>query len=79
MKYVYILESRDFNGKFYVGSTYDLKKRLLDHNSKNSGYTQKYTPWQLKNYFAFSSPEKANDFETYLKSSSGRSFSKKHF
>jgi len=79
MKYVYILESISFPETFYVGSTDDLKKRFQEHNQKGGKYTDKFKPWKLKNYFAFESPEKTTAFEKYLKTSSGRSFCKKHF
>jgi len=41
--------------------------------------TSKYKPWQKEVYFAFKEESKAVDFEKYLKSGSGRVFSKKHF
>jgi hypothetical protein len=33
MKYVYILESLSFPGRFYVGVTGDLRARLKKHNA----------------------------------------------
>ena len=79
MRYVYILKSINFEGAYYVGVTSDLKKRIKEHNSKNSKYTDKFQPWKLKCYFAFDNETKANTFEKYLKTSSGRAFCKKHF
>jgi hypothetical protein len=36
-------------------------------------------PWALQTYFGFSDSAKADKFEQYLKSGSGRAFAKKHF
>lgn len=78
MKYVYILESTSEPGRFYTGLTGDLKARLAKHNAGEVSHTAKYTPWQLKTYVAFSDAQRASMFERYLKSGSGRAFSKKH-
>ncbi len=79
MFYVYILESLTFPNHFYIGYTANLKERLNQHNSEHPGYTNKYKPWKIKTYFAFESKILARNFETYLKSQSGRTFIKKHF
>ncbi len=79
MYYVYILKSIEFTDHYYIGFTDDLKRRIIEHNSGKSIHTNKYMPWKLKNYFAFDDKEKAEKFEEYLKSGSGRSFIKKHF
>jgi putative endonuclease len=76
MKYVYILESIDFN-HFYVGITDDLPARLTTHNAGGAPHTSRYRPWKLKTYIAFSDERQAYNFEKYLKSPSGRAFSKK--
>ncbi len=78
MHFVYILESEDAE-HWYVGVTSDLNRRMLEHNRGHSTHTSKYTNWKLKNYFAFVERRKAEEFEKYLKSHSGRAFSKKHF
>ena len=79
MFYVYILQSIDFPNNFYIGFTTDLKQRLSEHNSGKSVHTKKFKPWKLKNYVAFDNEEKAKNFETYLKTHSGRNFCKNHF
>ena len=79
MYYVYILQSITFPDKFYIGYTDDLKRRLAQHNNEHVGYTNKYRPWKIKNYFALDDKQKAKDFEKYLKSQCGREFIKKHF
>ncbi len=77
MRYVYLLESEAFEGQRYVGVTSDLKQRLLDHNAGKSPHTSKYVPWKLVTYVAFSSEQKADGFERYLKSGSGHAFARK--
>ncbi|MBL6664415.1 MAG: GIY-YIG nuclease family protein [Rickettsiales bacterium] len=79
MYYTYIPKSISSPTQTYIGHTSNLKQRLLDHNSAKSLHTSKFKPWKLDFYCAFASEEKAIDFEKYLKSGSGRSFSKKHF
>ncbi len=76
MKYVYILSS--IAGEhFYIGVTDDLRARLKEHNSGTVPHTAKYKPWKIKTYIAFSDKQKAIEFEKYLKSSSGRAFTRK--
>ncbi|MEE9431618.1 MAG: GIY-YIG nuclease family protein [Melioribacteraceae bacterium] len=77
--YVYILKSLVNLEKYYTGYTEDLKKRIIKHNEGGVPYTSNYKPWEIKNYFAFREKVKALKFEKYLKSHSGRAFSKKHF
>ena len=43
---VYILKSLR-SGRYYVGQTYDLNKRLAEHNSELAGHTLKEQPWQV--------------------------------
>ncbi|MGB8819011.1 MAG: GIY-YIG nuclease family protein [Rhizobiaceae bacterium] len=78
MKYVDILVSE--NGlHHYVGITSDLKDRLARHNAGAVPHTSKFAPWGIKTYIAFSDEKQAHAFEAYLKSASGRAFSKKRF
>jgi predicted GIY-YIG superfamily endonuclease len=79
LHFVYILESVSSPGRFYVGSTTDLDRRVEEHNSGKSAHTAKFTPWRLVTYIAFSDQAKALRFERYLKSGSGRAFAKRHF
>ena len=79
MYYTYILSSLSDPDHFYIGSTSDLKRRLLEHNSGKSIHTNKFTPWKIKNYIAFETQDKADKFEKFLKSGNGRIFAKKHF
>ncbi|MBX3457051.1 MAG: GIY-YIG nuclease family protein [Candidatus Paracaedibacteraceae bacterium] len=79
MFYVYTLRSILSPDNYYVGMTIDLEKRLLEHNSGKSIHTNKFRPWEIVTYTAFKEKSKAEKFEIYLKSSSGRAFSKKRF
>ncbi len=75
--YVYILESLAPEGGFYVGLTDNLANRLAKHNSGGVPHTAKLRPWRIKTAVAFRDRIKAAAFEKYLKSASGRAFSKK--
>jgi len=77
MHYVYILRSQHDPERYYVGVTGDLRVRLEKHNAGAVSHTAKYAPWHIKTYLAFDSKDRAFDFERYLKSASGRAFSKK--
>ena len=77
MKYVYLLESIEFQNETYVGLTDDLRARLFAHNAGRSPHTSKFKPWRLVTYVAFSEDQKAVEFERYLKSASGRAFARK--
>jgi predicted GIY-YIG superfamily endonuclease len=63
----------------YTGSTTDLKRRCKEHNDGKSIHTNKYRPWKLVTYIAFSDEKKADVFEEFLKTGNGRIFAKKHF
>lgn len=65
--YVYILRCDD--GRYYVGVTNDLERRLLEHqNGINSNcFTFKRRPVELVFYEVFQSPSEAIAFEKKLK------------
>ena len=64
--YVYLLQSltRD---TFYLGWTTDLKRRIQEHNSGESGYTKPRGPWQLIACEVYSEPESVKKHEYTLK------------
>jgi putative endonuclease len=78
MHYVYIIQSLD-GRHWYVGVTNNIQRRLIEHNTGHSIHTTKYQKWNLQTYIAFTERQKAEEFEEYLKSHSGRAFTKKHF
>lgn len=71
MHYVYLIESQSVAERRYIGSSSDLKRRMAEHNAGKSLHTQKYKPWRLVTYIAFSTRMQAENFERYLKSGSG--------
>jgi putative endonuclease len=74
---VYLLRSINRSDQTYIGLTEDLKARIKKHNQGGSPHTSRYKPWRLVTYLAFSTQAQASEFETYLKSGSGRAFAKK--
>ena len=77
--YVYILTDIATETHHCAGSTQDLQARLAKHNAGEVPHTSKFKPWKIESYFAFETKEKAVAFEDYLKTGSGREFSKRHF
>jgi len=77
--YVYQLRSESNPDRHYTGKTPDLKTRLDRHNHGHVPHTRKFRPWRIEVAVAFHDKAKALAFERYLKSSSGRAFSKRHF
>jgi putative endonuclease len=75
--YTYILQSETVPERFYTGFTENLESRLKSHNRGENPHTARYKPWRIKTAVAFANRQKALDFESYLKSPSGRAFSKK--
>lgn len=79
MFYVYLLRSINFPDQTYIGFTEDLKARLGAHNAGESKHTAKFSPWKLVSYHAFADKRKAQEFEYYLKTGSGKAFASKRF
>jgi putative endonuclease len=77
--YVYLLESAGNNRQHYTGFTADLKQRLATHNAGENPSTAAFRPWNLIGYIALAGEAQARAFERYLKSGSGKTFSKRHF
>ena len=75
--YVYILFSHQ-SQIYYVGSTEDYKRRLLEHNStlKNK-FTSKHAPWELKLVLLFKSRSEAMKFERMIKKQKSKLFIQK--
>lgn len=46
MFYVYVIQN-DLNGKYYIGSTRDINKRLADHNYGRTKSTKNRGTWKL--------------------------------
>lgn len=67
MFYVYILKSNK-SGKFYVGCTDDLNRRLKEHNSGKSRYTRNKGPWSVEYREEFVALKEARKREKQIKS-----------
>jgi len=79
MYHVYILQSQQDAKHVYIGfSSGDMDIRLKRHNEGSTPATSRYRPWDIIWYGSFVEKSKALDFERYLKTGSGRAFSKKH-
>ena len=72
MVYTYVLKSQK-NGRFYYGSTDDLKRRFKEHNGGVGGkYTSDNRPFELVYYEAYTSYKLAKKAEKFYKSGYGR-------
>jgi predicted GIY-YIG superfamily endonuclease len=78
-RFVYVLESAGPARHFYVGVTCDARARLADHNAGRCPHTARRRPWHLHVVIEFPDEARAQRFERYLKSGSGRAFAKRHF
>jgi putative endonuclease len=75
--YAYILKCH--NGMSYSGCTHNIEDRIKRHNSGQVKATKNILPVEIVTFIAFTDKYKAYNFEKYLKSGSGRAFSKRHF
>jgi putative endonuclease len=78
-RFVYILRSQTDPARHYVGITSDVDERLEWHNAGPTGFTLDHRPWSLVVTMEFRNEGEAVRFEKYLKSGSGRAFTKRHF
>lgn len=78
MKYVYLLRSQTSATETYIGATCDLQRRLAEHNARKCRHTSKYAPWTCVLALRFLDHSRADAFERYRKSGSGRAFAKRH-
>lgn len=76
MHYVYSLKCKD---GYYIGCTEDLKERIERHTNGHVPATANRLPVALQFYVAIADKYRAFEFEKYLKSGSGRAFTKNHF
>ncbi len=75
MFYTYVLHSIK-DGKFYIGFSSDLKKRLIEHTNGLVEATKSRRPVELVYYEACQSKEKAIAREKSLKTGFGRKYLK---
>jgi predicted GIY-YIG superfamily endonuclease len=79
MRTVYLLQSINHPDQTYVGVTEDLPTRLKQHNSGRSSHSSKFAPWRCVVSLVFEDDRRANAFERYLKTGSGRAFAERYF
>ena len=73
--FVYVIRS-SIDGRFYVGMTTSLERRLNEHNKGKTKSTKGYVPWDLFFHEEFQSREEARKREKYLKSGYGKQWIK---
>jgi putative endonuclease len=78
-RFVYILRSQSDPDRHYVGVASDVDERLEWHNAGPTGFTREHRPWSVLVSIEFPTELEATRFERYLKSGSGRAFTKRHF
>lgn len=66
MEYVYILQS-DKNGRYYIGSTNNLVRRLVEHNSGQTKSLKNLLPMRLVFSKGYEEVGKARKMELHLK------------
>ena len=76
--FVYILKSLVSESRFYTGLTDDVERRLAEHNDGQTFSTKDDKPWKVVCSIWFENQDTAERFEKYLKTGSGRAFSKRH-
>ncbi len=69
--FVYILQSKS-NGKYYIGCSGNIEKRLAQHNSGYSKSTKAGVPWVLKRVEEFPTLVKARKREREIKKMKSR-------
>ena len=76
MYYAYVIRSVNHN-YIYKGHCYDLKKRLIEHNSGMTKSIRPYLPVKLIYFETFETESEAIAKEQYFKSSAGRRYLKR--
>jgi putative endonuclease len=76
MFYAYILQSVK-SGRYYIGHTEDIQKRLERHNTGKVKATRNKGPWVLMSYETYETKSEANSRELYIKSMKSRTFIEK--
>jgi putative endonuclease len=74
--YVYFLKSLSSSFR-YVGYTYNLRKRLDEHNNGLNKSAKPFIPFEIDAYIAVKTEKQAKDLERYFKSGSGIAFARK--
>jgi len=75
MYYTYVIKSEK-DGKWYTGSTNNLRKRFREHNDNKVFSTKGRCPFELIYYEACKDEQDARIREKYLKSGMGKRYLK---
>ena len=76
MTFVYILQSQK-NNRFYVGTTDNLGRRMIQHNLGKNKSTKSSFPFELVYKEKFSSLSEARKRESYIKRQKSKQFIEK--
>ena len=79
MTIVYLMQSVMHPDQRYVDLTQDLAHSMSNHNSGEITDTAPYVPWKCLVAVAFEDAQKAIEFEAFLDTDEGRTFSENHF
>jgi len=71
MHYVYFLQSQ-VAGRYYVGITNNVERRLNEHNSGLVKSTATYKPWQIKRIEKYGNINEATRRERFIKAKHSR-------
>lgn len=69
--HVYVLQSQS-DGKFYIGQSTDVYRRLVQHNNGLNRSTWRRRPFTLIFFESYLHPKDANRRERYFKTSKGK-------
>ena len=69
MFYTYVLKGK--NGELYIGYTFNLKHRFLEHNQGLNLSSKRYRPWTIIYYECCVTESDAKRRERYLKTTQG--------
>lgn len=69
----YILES-ELSGRFYIGSTNDIRDRILRHNAGETKSTKAYRPWKIAYVESFETKKEAVAREKEIKGRKSRKY-----
>jgi putative endonuclease len=75
--HTYVLQSLA-NGDLYKGSTENLERRIIEHNSGQVKYTSRYMPWKLVYCEEYETRSEALAREKFFKTGKGRQWLKEH-
>jgi putative endonuclease len=75
MMFVYVLKSQK-DGRIYVGITYNIDRRVREHNAGRTKSTKGYRPWKLMHFQGVNDRFAARNLEKKWKSGSGKEFLK---